>query len=99
VTELAIGLAVSFAAGTLLGAVFFWGLWMTISTLHSAPRPALRILGSLMLRFALVAAALAVAARYGTWQHVIAAAAGFMMARVLLIRRVAVPRPDRQAGS
>jgi F1F0 ATPase subunit 2 len=99
VTDEAIGLAIAFAAGMLLGVVFFWGLWMTVATLHSAPRPGLRILGSLLLRFALVAAGLTVAARYGGWQHVIAAAVGFMLARVVLVRRVVPARPDRQAGS
>jgi F1F0 ATPase subunit 2 len=81
-------LAASFAAGGLLGLLFFWGLWLTVNSIVRAPHPALRVLGSLLLRFGLLLGGFYLLARYGGWQHLLAGAAGFTAARLLLLRRL-----------
>ena len=45
-----LSLAVPLAAGVLLGAIFFGGLWWTVVRAVSSPRPALWFIGSKLLR-------------------------------------------------
>lgn len=77
----------SFAAGILLGLFFLQGLWLTLRDLDKARRPGLRLLGSMLVRFALVLAAFFVLARYAGWQHVLAAVIGFSLLRLFIIGR------------
>jgi F1F0 ATPase subunit 2 len=60
--------------GILLGTIFFGGLWLTVRRLPSARHPALLMIGSLLLRTAIVLA--------GIW-YVGAGHAGSMMACLL----------------
>ena len=76
----------SFAAGILLGLFFLQGLWLTLRDLDKARRPGLRLLVSMLLRFALVLAAFYFLARYAGWQHVLAAVIGFSLLRLFIIR-------------
>lgn len=85
-------LPVAFMAGLLLGLLFFRGLWATVHGLDTAPHPARRMLGSSLLRFALVLAAFYCLSRYGGWQDLLAAVPGFTLARIIVIHRM-VPRP------
>ncbi|MGD8999617.1 MAG: ATP synthase subunit I [Granulosicoccaceae bacterium] len=78
----------SLTAGSLLGLAFFWGLWATLNGLERAPRPAMRMLVSLLLRFGLVLAGFYFLARYAAWQHVLTAVVGFMLARILVARYI-----------
>lgn len=78
------------AAGLLSGLVFFVGLWLTLQRLPTAQAPALLLLGSLVLRFGLVLAVLFAATRMGGWQAVLAAAAGFTLARLFTLRKFMV---------
>ncbi|RRQ21008.1 ATP synthase subunit I [Thiohalobacter thiocyanaticus] len=89
----------AFAAGILLGLVFFWGLWLTIAGLPRAPRPGLRLLGSLLLRLGLVLAGFYFIARNGDWQPVLAAALGFTLPRLLLVRRLALHHLNRESDA
>ncbi|MGD8325101.1 MAG: ATP synthase subunit I, partial [Gammaproteobacteria bacterium] len=70
-------LLVSFAAGGLLGLVVFVGLWLTVRELDRTRRPALRMLGSQVLRLGLVLGVLYLIIVYGGWQHLLAALLGF----------------------
>ena len=79
------------AAGALLGLLFFQGLWITIRNLQSVRHPAVLMLGSLLLRFAVVLGGFYLLARYGGWPHLLAAAAGLTLVRVLLLRRKPPP--------
>ena len=49
-------LALALAAGVLLGAIFFGGLWWTVRKGVSSQRPALWFLGSLLLRMSIALA-------------------------------------------
>jgi F1F0 ATPase subunit 2 len=81
-------LMASGVAGVLLGLVFFWGLWVTVNRIKAAGHPAILMLGSMLLRFALVLAAFYLLARYGGWEHLLAAVAGFTLLRIFLVWRV-----------
>ncbi len=75
------------AAGVIAGLVFFIGLWVTLQRLPTARSPAPLLLGSLVLRFGLVLTVLYSAAKVGGWQAVLAATAGFTLARLLTMSR------------
>lgn len=79
------------AAGALLGLLFFQGLWITIRNLQAVRHPAALMLGSLLLRFAVVLGGFYLLARYGDWPHLLAAAAGLTLVRILLLRRKPPP--------
>jgi F1F0 ATPase subunit 2 len=86
----------SFTAGTLLGLVFFWSLWATVQQLEGVRRPAVLMLGSLLLRFGLALAAFYFLARYAGWQHLLTAVAGFTLPRLVMVRRAAQRRFNRE---
>jgi F1F0 ATPase subunit 2 len=75
------------AAGALLGLLFFQGLWITIRNLQSVRHPAILMLGSMLLRFSALLGGFYLLARYGDWSHLLAAAAGLTLVRILLLRR------------
>lgn len=81
-------------AGAGLGLAFFRGLWLTVRRLPGARHPALWVLASLLLRFALVLAGLFWVARLGGTAALVAAAVGFTLARLLLVR----PHKPGRAG-
>ena len=83
----AVRLLLACSAGLLLGLAFFWGLWLTVSGLDRAEHPVRRVLSSLLLRFGLVIGGFYLLAGLGSWQTVVAAAVGFVLARFLVIRR------------
>lgn len=78
----------SFVAGTVLGLVFFWGLWVTVDRIGHSQRPAARMLASIFLRFGLTLLAFYLFARYGDWQQLLAAALGFITARPFVVGMV-----------
>ena len=86
-------------AGALLGLVFFWGLWLTVRRLPDARHPALRMLVSLLLRFAVVLAGFYVLARQGEWQHLIIAAAGFVLVRLAYVWRISARMKKQELKS
>jgi F1F0 ATPase subunit 2 len=83
-----LALILSFAVGIILGLVFFWGLWATVNRLDRKRHPAIWMLGSLLLRFGLVLLVFYLLAQHLGWQHVLAAAAGFTVTRILVSRRL-----------
>ena len=88
----ALQLLSALSAGVLLGFTFFWGLWLTIAGLERAQRPVRRVLTSLLLRFGVVIAGFYLLARLGSWEHVIAGVIGFVLSRLLVIRRTRAHR-------
>jgi len=90
-----LGLLASFAAGMLLGLVVFGGLWLTVRGLERARHPALRMLGSLLLRLGLVLGLFYIVIGYGGWQHALAAVLGFTVLRVFVVRSVR-PRAEEK---
>ena len=89
-------IAASAAAGALLGLLFFQGLWITLSNLQEVRHPAILLLVSLLLRFAIVLGGFYLLARYGGWPHLLAAAAGLTLVRILLLRRKPPPGLEQE---
>ena len=80
-----LSLALAFATGVLLGAIFFGGLWWTVRKGLSSTQPALWFLGSLLLRTSLVLTGFYFVAR-GRWERVLACLLGFVAARLIATR-------------
>ncbi len=81
-------IALSFLAGSLMGIFFFGGLWWTVQRLPHARAPALLALLSLIFRAAAVLGIfyLILTAFSGTgWPHLLAALAGFVLARLVMV--------------
>lgn len=76
---------VSLAAGVVLGILFYGGLWLTVRRLALARHPAAMMLGSLLLRTALVLAGVLLFA-HGRWQNMLACLIGFTIGRVVVSR-------------
>lgn len=75
----------AWAAGAVLGAIFFGGLWWTVRRGMASSRPALWFLASLLLRTALVLAGFYVVAD-GHWQRLLLAVVGFFIAKLVVTR-------------
>lgn len=86
-------------AGILIGMVFFGGLWSTLSGLERSNRPALRMVCSMLLRFAITLSAFYLLARYGGWHVVLVAATGFALMRQLVVSGVRPGITKRTAKS
>ncbi|MCG6898107.1 MAG: ATP synthase subunit I [Thiocapsa sp.] len=82
-------LTASLIAGVLLGLVYFWSLWTTVGRLMRQDRPAIWMLGGMLLRFGLILVVFYPLARYGDWRHVLSAAVGFTLSRILTVQLVA----------
>ena len=82
-----LALALAFLAGALLGVLFFGGLWWSIQKGVVSDRPALWFLGSLLLRTGLILAGFYLAAQ-GHWSRLVACLLGFLVARVIVVRRL-----------
>ena len=95
-------LALAWMAGAALGAIFFGGLWWTVSRGVASKRPALWFLGSLLLRTSIVLAGF-----YGIsgshWERLLACLLGFLIVRPIVTRLTAPPAeqpnsPAKEAG-
>jgi F1F0 ATPase subunit 2 len=88
-----LSLAYAFAAGVLLGAMFYGGLWWTVRLAVLSRRVALWFLGSLLLRMGLALAGLYVVAG-GHWQRLLLCLLGFVLARIVVIRLTQPPEEN-----
>lgn len=79
-------LAEAFAAGMLLGSLFFGGLWWTTRKAVKDENPALWFLGSLILRTGVMAAGFYFVTD-GDWRRALACLSGFMIARLVVLRK------------
>lgn len=75
------GLVVTGLLGCVLGAIFFGGLWLTVSKGLVSNQPALWFLGSLILRMTLVIVGFYFVAG-GDWGRLLASLFGFLVARL-----------------
>ena len=78
------------AAGLVLGAVLFGGLWWTVRKGVSSPRPALWFVGSMLLRAGIVLAGFYCVGG-GQWQRLFVCLLGFIIARFLVMRLTRAP--------
>src|SRR5271154_5985416 len=74
-------------AGGLLGAFFFGGLWWTVQKGVASEWPALWFLGSLLLRTCVILAGFYFVSQ-GHWSRFVACLVGFVVARVIVVRRL-----------
>jgi F1F0 ATPase subunit 2 len=70
-------------AGFALGLIFFGGLWWTVRCMLHSARPALWMLGSLLLRTAFALSGFWLLGGHD-WKRMLACLAGFFIARVVL---------------
>jgi len=93
----ALVLAAAFAAGAALGAAYFLGLWYTVRRQASARWPAVWLLGSAVGRLALLLAGFYLVMA-GSWERLLACLAGFVVARLVLTRRLGAGGATRAGG-
>ncbi|MDE3072805.1 MAG: ATP synthase subunit I [Pseudomonadota bacterium] len=91
----AVPLALAWAAGLLLGAGFFGGLWWTVRRGSASAQPALWFLSSLLLRTGVALGGFCLVGR-GDWQRLLACLFGFVVARSVALR---LTRPPRERGN
>ena len=97
----ALSLVSTLAAGALLGAMFYGGLWWTVRRGVSSKRVALWFLGSLLLRMGVALAGLYFVAD-GHWERLLLCLLGFIMARLAvtwLTRPLRENEPPHAMGS
>jgi F1F0 ATPase subunit 2 len=87
-------LALAMLAGSALGVLFFAGLWWTIEKRMSSEQSALWLLGSLLIRTAIIIAGFLIVWR-GHVIRLVACLFGFFIVRVLATRIALRPRSHR----
>jgi F1F0 ATPase subunit 2 len=78
-----LSLALALAAGVLLGAIFFGGLWWTVISGVSSQRPALWFFASLLLRMSITLAGFYFVGREH-WERWLLCLLGFVLARLIV---------------
>jgi F1F0 ATPase subunit 2 len=90
-----LALVVAFLAGALLGVFFFGGLWWTVQKGVTSERPEVWFLGSLLLRTSVILAGFYFFSQ-GHWSRLVACMVGFLIARVIVVKRLTrVPREEQ----
>jgi F1F0 ATPase subunit 2 len=95
-------LAFALAAGLLLGAIFFGGLWWTVRKGAFSKSPGLWFFSSMLIRMSLVLAGFYFVGR-GDWRRLATCLLGFIIARFILMRLTRTPiehphSPAKEAG-
>src|SRR5271169_4311492 len=91
-------LALALAAGVLLGAIFFGGLWWTVRKGVSSRHPALWFFGSLLPRMGLVLLGFYFVGR-GDWRRLAACWLGFVIARFIVMRLTGAPLEQHHSAT
>ena len=81
-------LTMSFAAGAAAGAVYLLLLWWTTQRLVRAAHPGGVMLIGAAVRMAVVLGVFLLLSLTGQWQYVAAGLAGFVLARLVVVRRI-----------
>ncbi|MCF7985121.1 MAG: hypothetical protein K9L70_12020, partial [Thiohalocapsa sp.] len=103
-TDTTLLFALAFAGGLAVGWVYFYGLYRTVRALPRAGRPALLLGASLLLRAGILIGGAWLLLRAGAGAgHLLAALAGVLAMRVLLVGRFGnlrggAPSPTRAAA-
>jgi F1F0 ATPase subunit 2 len=79
-------LALAACAGAGIGILYFLGLWFTVKQIKEAKNPALITFGSFVGRTAAAAFLFYLLVRSGHWERGLAALAGFILSRIVLVR-------------
>lgn len=78
-----LNLWMAWAAGMLLGGLFFGGLWWTVGKCLTSPHPAQWMLASGLIRMSVTLAGFYWVSG-GQWQRLIACLVGFLIARLIV---------------
>ncbi|MGI5992519.1 MAG: ATP synthase subunit I [Methanosarcina sp.] len=89
----ALNLILALAAGFLLGAVFFGGLWWTVQRGLSSKRPAFWFLGSLLLRTSIAVAGFYFVSE-GHLERLFICLIGFFVMRQVVLRLTRLPEEE-----
>jgi F1F0 ATPase subunit 2 len=89
-------LVLAWAAGGVLGAMYFAGLWWTVRKGVSSKQPALWFFGSLLLRMCIALVGFYFVGR-GHWERLVACLLGFIMARLVMTRLTRTPVETRNS--
>jgi len=84
---LVIYLGLSLAVGMLLGTLFFGGLWWTVQKITGSESPYLISIASFFVRVAVVLAGFYFLLQ-ADWSYLLAALAGFIIARIILTNKL-----------
>jgi F1F0 ATPase subunit 2 len=77
----------AFLLGMILSGIYFGLLWLTVRQLVHRTRPEIVLLLSLLLRLFLLLSCFYLILHYGSWTQLLAALAGFITLRILLLRK------------
>ena len=91
-------LSLAFLAGAMLGVFFFGGLWWTVRKGVTSGTPALWFLGSLLLRTGVILAGFYLVSQ-GHWSRLVACLLGFLIARVIVVKRLIRAPEEEQCPS
>jgi F1F0 ATPase subunit 2 len=80
-------IAIALITGFAMGMFYFGSLWWTVRRLPKARRAGLFALGSLLVRTAAVLLVFYLVMG-GRWERLLACLAGFIVARIVLVRRL-----------
>jgi len=94
----AVPVALAAAGGGLIGLLYFGTLWWTVRRLPSARHPAMLVAGSFVIRGAAAAGGIVVVSG-GQLLALVAAVAGFLAGRTILIRAVGKPLRREDAAA
>lgn len=83
----------AFLAGILAGAVFFGGLWWTVRRALPSHFAGIWFSGSFLVRTAIALAAFYEAGQ-GDWRRLVCSVAGFLVARLLVVRLTRTARVE-----
>lgn len=84
-------LSLAFAAGLVLGAFYFIALWRTVKRLPDTPRPLRLMLGSFVLRMAVVLPGFYFVMG-GKWQRLAMALMGFILMKMILTHHIGMDK-------
>jgi F1F0 ATPase subunit 2 len=93
-----LGFALALSVGALLGAFFFGGLWWTVQQGLVSDQPAFWFLGSLLLRTGVLLAGFYFVSQ-GDLSRLGMCLLGFLIARVIVVRRLAGTPTNEQTPS
>jgi F1F0 ATPase subunit 2 len=88
-------LILALAAGAAVAVFYFGGLWLTVRSVVTSPRPALLTFGSFIARGVITVAIMVWIAQVH-WQLLLAAMAGFVLVRVIITRRLRTGDPAKE---
>ena len=77
----------AFIAGTVLGALFFGGLWLTVKKCLTAKAPIVWVIGSFFVRVSITLIGFYWVSK-DSWQRLLICLLGFIVARIVIIKFV-----------